>query len=284
MAAMFGDTMRSEQQAWHPFSNASPLQASQQQGPFLPPGGDFGAIAQQIAVRVAQQLPGLIMNMIASSPQLSQAIRQQLGSAWQGGQSQAPAWGIGGLTGSQLYGGGMGLGQMYTGQQYGQQFQPQQFGQLHPQQYGQQWQPQQFGQFQPQQYGQQWQPQQFGQFQPHQYGQQFQPQQQGVDFGLVQQISGMVAQQLPWMITSVLASSPQLSQAIRQQAAYGGGASFGPFGVGQQQPGNLQQLGSDLAQQVAGTVAQQLPGMIMSVFASSPHLWGSGGAGSTAIH
>jgi hypothetical protein len=328
MAAMFGDTMRNEPQAWNPFG-ASPFQAGQQQSTFFPQGGDFGTVAHQVAGRVAQQLPALIMNLIASSPQLLQAIRQQGGLAWQGGQSQFPAQGgMGGLGGSQLYGGGMGLGQSNAGQQYGHQFQPQQFGQLlpqqlqygqqlqpqqfgqfqpqqygqqaqpqqfgqfQPQQYGQQAQPQQFGQFQPQQYGQQAQPQQFGQFQPQQYGQQFQPQQvgqlqqQGIDFGVVQQIAGMVAQQLPGIITTLLASSPQLSQAIRQQAASqlgasGGGAGFSPFGAA------LQQQGSDLssvAQQIAGMVAQQLPGTLMNVFASSPHLWGSGGAGSTAIH
>ena len=349
MAAMFGDTMRNEPQAWNPFG-ASPFQAGQQQSTFFPQGGDFGTVAHQVAGRVAQQLPALIMNLIASSPQLLQAIRQQGGLAWQGGQSPAQG-GMGGLGGSQLYGGGMGLGQSNAGQQYGHQFQPQQFGQLlpqqlqygqqlqpqqfgqfqpqqygqqaqpqqfgqfqpqqygqqaqpqqfgqfQPQQYGQQAQPQQFGQFQPQQYGQQAQPQQFGQFQPQQYGQQFQPQQvgqlqqQGIDFGVVQQIAGMVAQQLPGIITTLLASSPQLSQAIRQQAASqmgasGGGAGFSPFGAGQQQPGALQQQGSDLssvAQQIAGMVAQQLPGTLMNVFASSPHLWGSGGAGSTAIH
>jgi hypothetical protein len=272
MAAMYGDAMQT--QAWNPFS-ASPLQAGPQQGAFLPQGADFGTIAQQIAGRVAQQLPGVIMNLIASSPQLSQAIGQQGVSAWQGGQLQSPAqWGIGGLAGPQLYGGGMGLGQLGAGQLYGQQFQPQLFGRLQPQLYGQQWQPQQFGQFQPQQYGQQFQPQQFGQLQ-----------QQGIDIGVVQQIAGMVGQQLPGMITSFLASSPQISQAIRQQAAsqmgYGGGAGFSPIGAGQQQqPGS--DLAARMAQQVAGTVAQQLSGMIMNVLASSPFLWG--GPQSTAIH
>jgi hypothetical protein len=89
----------------------------------------------------------------------------------------------------------------------------------------------------------------------------------------------------------MLASSPQLSQAIRQQAAsqmgsYGGGAGFNSIGGGQQS-GYLQQQGNDfgsMVQQIAGTVAQQLPGLIMNVFASSPHLWESGGAGSNAIH
>jgi hypothetical protein len=311
MAAMYGDAMQT--QAWNPFS-ASPLQASQQQGAFLPQGADFGTIAQRIAGRVAQQLPGVIMNLIASSPQLSQAIRQQGAAAWQGGQLQSPTqWGIGGLAGPQLYGGGMGLGQLGAGQQYGQQFQPQQFGQIQPQlfgqlqpqlfgqfqpqQYGQQLQPQLFGQIQPQlqpqQYGQQWQPQQFGQFHPQQYGQQFQPQQfgqlqqPGIDIGVVQQIAGMVGQQLPRMITSLLASSPQISQAIRQQAAsqmgYGGGASFSPIGAGQQQQ-QASDLAASMAQQIAGTVAQQLPGMIINVLASSPYLWGVGGAVSTAIH
>jgi hypothetical protein len=291
MAAMFGDTMRSEQQAWNPFS-ASPFQVGQQQGAFPLQGGDFGIIAQQIAGRVAQQLPALIMNLMASSPQLSQAIRQQ------GGQWQSPGqWGLGGLTGLQSYGGmgsGMGLGQPYSAQLYGQQFQPQHLGLFQPQQYGQYQQPQQFGQLQPQQYGQLFQPQQYGQ----QYGQQFQPQQfgqfhqQGVDFGVIHQIAGMVAQQLPTMITSLLASSPQLSQVIRQQAAsqlgaYGGAAGFSPFGASQQQVGGLQQQGADLAniaQQIAGTVAQQLPATVMNAFASLPHLWGSGGGVSTAIH
>jgi hypothetical protein len=295
---MLGDTMRNDPSAWNPFS-ASPLQAGQQQGAFQPQGGDFGSIAQQIAGRVAQQLPGLIMNVMASSPQLAQQFRQQGASAWQGGQAQniPGQWGIGG---SQQY------GQQSQPQQFGQQFQPQQFGgQLQPQQYGQQFQPQQFGgQFQPQQYGQQFQPQQFGQLHPQQYGQlqsqqfgQMQPQQfgqlqpQGIDVGVVQQIAGTVAQHLPGLILNLLASSPQLSQAIRQQAAsqmgiYGGGAGFNPLGAGQQS-GYLQQQGSEfasMAQQIAGTVAQQLPGLVMNVLASSPHLWGSGGAGSTAIH
>jgi hypothetical protein len=277
MAAMFGDTMRNEQQqAWNPFS-ASPFQAGQQQGVFPPQGGDFGIIAQQIAGRVAQQLPALIMNLMASSPQLSQAIRQQGG----GGQWQSPGqWGLGGLAGLQSYGvgmsGGMGLGQPYSAQhygQYGQQFQPQYFGQFAPQQYGQH--------FQPQQYGQPFQPQQFGQFH-----------QQGVDFGVIQQIAGMVAQQLPGMITSLLASSPQLSQVIRQQAAsqqgaYGGAAGFSPFGTSPQQLGGYQQQGADvasMAQQIAGTLAQQLPATVMNALASLPHLWGSGGAASTAVH
>jgi hypothetical protein len=296
MAAMYGDTMRNEQQAWNPF-NASPFQAGQQQGGAFPQqGGDFGIIAQQIAGRVAQQLPALIMHLMASSPQLSQAIRQQLGSAWQGGQWQSPGQGglggLGGLAGGM--GGGMGLGQPYSGQQYGQQFQPQHLGQFQSQQYGQNQQPQQFGQFQPQQYGQQFQPQQFGQ----QYGQQFQPlqfgqsHQQGVDIGVIHQLAGVVAQQLPTIITSLLASSPLLSQVIRQQgashlSAYGGGAGLNPFGANQQQAGGLQQQGGDLAgvaQQIAGTVAQQLPATVMNAFASLPHLWGSGGMGSTAIH
>ena len=90
---------------------------------------------------------------------------------------------------------------------------------------------------------------------------------------------------------NLLASSPQVSQAIRQQAAsqlgvHGGGAGFNSIGGGQQS-GYFQQQGNDfasMAQQIAGTVAQQLPGLIMNVFASSPHLWESGGAGSTAIH
>jgi hypothetical protein len=89
----------------------------------------------------------------------------------------------------------------------------------------------------------------------------------------------------------LLASSPQLSHAIRQQGSsqmgiYGGGAGFSPLGVGQQSP-YLQQQGGEvagIAQQIAGTVAQQLPGLVMNVLASSPHLWGAGGAGSTAIH
>src|SRR6202022_474736 len=162
MAAMFGDTMRNDPSAWNPFS-ASPLQANQQ-GAFQPQGGDFSSIAQQIAGRIAQQLPALIMNMMASSPQLAQPFRQQGASAWQGGQSQ-----------------GMGSSQLNAGQTCG-QLQPQQYGQqFQPPQYGQQFQPQLYGQqFQPQQYGQQFQPQQYGQqFQPQQYGQQFQPQQFG---------------------------------------------------------------------------------------------------------
>jgi hypothetical protein len=86
----------------------------------------------------------------------------------------------------------------------------------------------------------------------------------------------------------MLASSPQLSQAIRQQAVsqLGGGAGLNPLNAGQH-PGYYQQQGSDfagMAQQIAGTVAQQLPGLVMNVLASSPHLWESGAAGSTAIH
>jgi hypothetical protein len=315
--------MRNDPSAWNPFS-ASPFQAG-----FQPQGGDFGGIAQQIAGRVAQNLPGLIMSVMASSPQLAQQFRQQGASAWQLGQSQnmPGQWGIGG---SQIYGGGLGsgygggagYGQLYAGQQYGQQ-QPQQFGQqfqpqqqygqqFQPQQYGQQFQPQQYGQqfqplqqygqqFQPQQqYGQQFQPQQYGQFQPQLFGQQFQPQQygqlqsqqygqmqpQGIDVGVVHQIAGTVAHQLPGLILNLLASSPQLSHAIRQQALsqmgiYGGGAGFSPLSAGQQQQGGEF---ANVAQQIAGTVAQQLPGLVMNVLASSPHLWGSGGAGSTAIH
>lgn len=312
--------MRNDPSAWNPFS-ASPLQAGQQPGTFQPQGGDFGSIAQQIAGRVAQNLPGLIMHVMASSP-LAQQFRQQVASAWQGGQSQnmpgQDSQNYGGLGLNQLssgYGGGAGFGQQNAGQQYGQQFQPQQFGQLQPQhqQYGQQSQPQQFGgqlqpqhqqqgqQFQPQQFGgqhqqhgQQFQPQQFGQFHSQHYGQlqpqQFggQLQQQGIDVAVVQQIAGTVAQHLPGLILNLLASSPQLSQALRQQAAlqmgnYGGGAGINPLGAGQQS-GYLQQQGSEFAQQVAGTIAQHLSGHIMSVLASSPQLSESGGAGSTAIH
>src|ERR1700682_1073813 len=186
MAAMLGDKMRNEPNAWNPFS-ASPPQVSQQQGAFQPQGGDFGSIAQQIAGTVAHQLPGLIMNLLASSPQLSQALRQQAG---QWGQSQyIPGQWVGGPTGAQIYGGGIGINplsggygggvgfdQLSGGQQFGQlqpqqfgQLQPQQFGQLQPQQYGQ-LQGQQFGQLHPQQYGQ-LHGQQFGQLHPQQYGQ-----------------------------------------------------------------------------------------------------------------
>jgi hypothetical protein len=91
---------------------------------------------------------------------------------------------------------------------------------------------------------------------------------------------------------SLLASSPQLSQAIRQQVGaqagiYGGGAGFNPLGMGQQQQLGQQGQAGDFntaVQHIAGAVAQRLPGVIMSVFASSPQLWGAGGAGSTAIH